>query len=140
MRSTLIFTLIGALIMLLSCVGGDNSGVAPINPNGDSELALLMRKMYDDAMTMKSEIEEGSKPEIGDTYQTMLTADATEPEKVATQAYRSFTDAYHKSLESLQEANLGEVSNEFNVMVQNCMNCHQAMCPGPMVKIEKLYL
>jgi len=35
------------------------------------------------------------------------------------------------------KSNIPEV---FNHMIDDCMNCHKQMCPGPMVKIKKLYL
>jgi|AntRauTorckE5430_2_1112549.scaffolds.fasta_scaffold09261_5 hypothetical protein len=37
---------------------------APINPNGDSELALLMPAMYEEADRMNKAIERGEQPEI----------------------------------------------------------------------------
>ena len=37
---------------------------AVINPNGDSELALLMRDMFEDGMRLKEQIAKGEQPDI----------------------------------------------------------------------------
>jgi cytochrome c556 len=33
-----------------------------------------------------------------------------------------------------------QVKNGYNLMVEACMNCHRSYCPGPMVRIKKLYI
>ncbi len=127
-----------AIYILAACTNSDK--VAPINPNGDSELAILMRNMFDDAMRMKKAIESGDRVKVLEKFKKMHTAAATEPEKVASPMYKVFTDAYYESLTTLENVKLGETAQAFNSMVQSCMNCHQAMCPGPMVRIEKLWI
>ncbi len=119
---------------------GKYRGNWTINPNGDSELALLMRDMYDDAMVMKIRIKEDKKPKVSRLFEELHTADATEPDKVATEEYTIFSNAYQESLATLKKSAADDVHDSYQGMVQSCMNCHQVMCPGPMVKIEKLYL
>jgi len=48
--------LISVLILLNSCIEKDKKIVKQLNPNGDSELALLMRELYDQTLIIKSEI------------------------------------------------------------------------------------
>ncbi len=112
----------------------------PLNPNGDSELAILMREMFDDAMKMKEGIEKGKLPKSDLDISAIHTADATEPEKVQTEQYRVFADSYLAAMESIEESSRESVADPYRGMVESCMNCHKAMCPGPIVKIEKLYL
>lgn len=131
--------LVGMIFSLESCQN-QNNGVAPINPNGDSELALMMRDMFEEAMAMKKEIDQGEKPKAIKRFEAMHTAEATEPEKVAMPIYATFTDAYLESLNALKNASIDETPKAFNGVVQSCMNCHQAMCPGPIVRIEKLWV
>ena len=56
------------MLLVLACSNMDSSksDLPPIqpNPNGDSELALLMREMFDDGMRMKEQIEKGDKLEV----------------------------------------------------------------------------
>lgn len=110
------------------------------NPNGDSELALLMRKMYDDHYVVKEKIEAGKNFEFNSDYDRLFTADATEPEKVASPEYKAFGQAYLASLEPLSNATYDDAITAHNNAVQNCMNCHSALCPGPRVKIKKLFI
>ncbi len=114
---------------------------APINPNGDSELALLMREMLEDAQRMKGQIEKGGQPAVIKKFETIHTATATEPEKATSAAFKAYADTYLNYLNGLQQAEDKEASTQlFKGLVESCMTCHQAMCPGPMVRIEKLYL
>ena len=112
---------------------------APINPNGDSELALLMRAMYEEADRMKKAIERGEQPEITLDYGKILTAEATEPEKAASATYKVHAQSYLQTLKALENAELAEAKVLFDEMVDSCMGCHSALCPGPKARIKKLY-
>lgn len=111
----------------------------PINPNGDSELALLMRAMYEEAERMKSAIENGEKPEITLDYKAILTAEATEPEKAASDTYKVHAQSYLQTLKALENADVAKAKMLFEDMVDSCMGCHTALCPGPKARIKKLY-
>ena len=106
----------------------------------DSELTLLMREMFDESLKMKKRIEKGKLPKKVKDFELILTAKATEAKKTESESYKVFAEEYLKSLEALRNANLGEAKEIFNGMVQSCMNCHVGICPGPMVKIKKLYV
>ena len=144
MKKSLIFFTLLILFFAASCedIDSNSSQIAPTqsNPNGDSELALLMREMFEDGMRIKQQIERGEKPEFLKKFEAIHTAEATEPEKAASDTYKHFGDAYLKALESLQNANSDELFDAYQGMVTSCMSCHQALCPGPMVRIKKLYL
>jgi len=114
------------------------SVIQPINPNGDSELALLMRAMYDDAALIKEHIAEGKTPPFGVDHDAILTAHATEPEKAASDEYKAFARIYLETIKQLETAETHEMDQLYDTMVQQCMSCHRALCPGPIVKIKKL--
>lgn len=125
---------------LLSCASQKTAGAPqPVNPNGDSELALLMRAMFDDALLMKQQIERGKAPRTGIDYDRILTAQATQPEKAASVDYKVHALSYLQTMKALQGADVAQASQLFGNMVNSCMGCHQALCPGPMVRIRKLY-
>ena len=125
---------------LLSCTAQNaKSDALPLNPNGDSELALLMRAMFDDALLMKQQIEQGEQPRPGLDYQKILTAKATEPEKAASDAYKVHALSYLQTIKALQQADVAQAASLYSNMVNSCMGCHQAICPGPTVRIKKLY-
>ena len=110
------------------------------NPNGDSELALLMRDLFDSHMDMRKALMQGEKPDLPEYLANIHTAEATEPEKAASAAYKSMGDAYLIAARQYQDASIAEAPEAYTLMVNQCLNCHQSMCPGPMSKIKKLKL
>jgi hypothetical protein len=138
MKSIVVFSLIAAIIWL-GCVE-EQAAKQSINPNGDSELALLMREMYDDGMRTKQALLDGKDPVVTVSYQEMYTAHATEPEKVARPEYAQYAKHYEESVLAFLTSDPEVRAANYQTMVATCMSCHQAMCPGPMVKIRKMYL
>lgn len=111
-----------------------------INPNGDSELALLMREMHTDGMKTKHQLLAGKTPEIKVKYEKLFTAKATEPQKVASPEYAAYATIYETAVNNFLERSGNAQVDSYKTMVDACMNCHQQICPGPMVKIKKMYL
>jgi len=135
------FLLLSAVILLqLGSISCSNSGAKPLNPNGDSELALLMREMHDDGMRTKKQLLEGKTPSIKVAYEKLTTAKATEPEKAASPEYAAYATIYETAVQNFLERRGNEQIESYTTMVNACMNCHQQICPGPMVKIKKMYL
>jgi len=139
MKKLLVFLTLASSVYVLSCTT-DTNAKKPLNPNGDSELALLMRAMFDDGMRMKAQIARGEKPDVAVAFEKIHTADATEPEKAASAEYQAFALSYVQAVKALKEALPGEAEPYYTGMVNACMNCHQALCPGPAVRIKKMYL
>lgn len=110
------------------------------NPNGDSELALVMKDMFDQHMKVKKAVmndEEVDFPIMVGNYHTL---DATEPEKVQSTEYKAFAQSYTDLLTQLNDHSDGDIIHSHNAVVQSCMNCHTALCPGPKVKIKRLFI
>ena len=99
-----------------------------------------MRAMYEDGLKMKEQVQKGKTPSPDIDHSKMLNAEATEPEKVATPEYEAFTQTYLQVLEALKESDNTSKHEVYKVFVDQCKTCHQSMCPGPIVKIDKLYL
>ncbi|MEQ8908686.1 MAG: hypothetical protein RIC95_05810 [Vicingaceae bacterium] len=112
--------------------------VKPLNPNGDSELALLMRAMYQEAESVRDQIKNGKKVSLNLDHGKILTAHATEPEKAASAEFKGFAKHYLNQVEKLQNSNAQNVDANFESLVSSCMTCHKALCPGPVVRIKKL--
>ena len=137
-----LFTFLVLSCILLACGSEriDQGGDRVINPNGDSELALLMRDMFEDGMRTKAQILAGEQPEINTDFHHIRHASATEPQKVASEDYAHLAKVYEATAESLLTSEHPERGATYQMMVGACMSCHQVMCPGPMVKIKKMYL
>lgn len=110
-----------------------------VNPNGDSELALLMRDLFDEGMAVKIAIAEGRHPDYRLDPADIFTAHATEPEKAASSEYQELGRAYLAAARALKEAAPEERKAYFQGVVHSCMACHEQLCPGPTRKIRRLY-
>ncbi|MEZ4935880.1 MAG: hypothetical protein R2788_27560 [Saprospiraceae bacterium] len=133
-------------ILLFSCLtdspAENESGpiIMPINPNGDSELALLMRDMFEEGLKAKEKIKSGELPDLVLDFEKIHTAQATEPEKAASPEYKVHALSYLQAVAALKNADKNNLEKSYTDMVDACMSCHKAVCPGPTVKIKKLYL
>jgi hypothetical protein len=126
--------------------GKDSSGqvcLAPSdrNPNGASELAVLMREMEKQAESWKGEIEkkESLLSPVPASFYTLKTAAVTKP-TMKNENYDAFADDFITFSEALVKVPAEERTDAYNSMVNGCINCHTQMCPGPMVRIKKFLL
>jgi hypothetical protein len=137
-HKVLLITLTFLLIFIIACNNQPKKTNNFGNPNGDSELALMMREMFDNSMKAKEQLQANESTNPLKRYDNMKSVEATEPEKANSPLFKAMADNY---LIAVDEVNASKNPHkEFNAMVDNCMSCHEAMCPGPMVKIKRLYL
>ena len=131
---------LAAAILALSCAADDSNTAAGnyTNPNGSSELAVLMNDLYKEAETARQKIALGHTPEWSVDAEKILTAAATEPEKAASPEYKAFAISYIETVRMLKNASPAEAPEHFKMMATACMNCHNAICPGPTKRIRKL--
>ncbi len=137
-KSWIVIGLLTGIMLTMGTSCGDMP--KSLNPNGDSELALLMREMHTDGMKTKQQLLDGKTPEIKVKYEKLFTAKATEPKKVASSEYAAYATIYETAVKNFLERRGNTQVESYTTMVDACMNCHQQICPGPMVKIKKLYL
>lgn len=111
------------------------------NPNGASELAVLMRGMEKQAEIWKGEIEkmEAALSPVPASFYGLKTAAVTKP-SMKNENYNAFADDFIAFSDALVNVSPVERKDAFNSMVNGCMNCHTQMCPGPMVRIKKFLL
>lgn len=129
-----------ALLFIAACATDDTSARQSLNPNGDSELALLMRDMYTQGMMARQALLAGKPPTLACDVTRLHTAAATEPEKVARAEYAAFARAFEASVTAMHQSPVGHRDEAYAHMVNSCVECHQALCPGPIRRINKLYL
>lgn len=114
--------------------------VVSLNPNGDSELALLMREMRDSAVSFKEMIKAGKIPDkFPEIFLKIHTAAPTDSE-TKKPSFNGYADAYLNSLKELSKSNNSNAKLNYNAVVQACENCHSEHCPGPLSAIRKLKL
>ncbi len=107
-------------------------------PNESSELALLMREMETEAIAMREAINKGQElKDVRKRFEAILTAKSTEA-SMKTPAFQAMANSYLKSLDKVYQTPQAERLAQYNIMINDCMNCHKTNCPGPLVRIKKL--
>ena len=118
----------------------DKVEVSPINPNGDSELALLMRQLFYDTDSLKQlvVVEEKEVPQdFIDALEKVHTANPTDPE-VKTAEFTAFNDLMINAAKELSDAE--DKEQAYNQFLNRCIDCHKVVCPGPIKRIKKLII
>lgn len=136
-----VFPLAVVIVVLFGCSDKQEPTTKkkrPINPNGDSELALLMRNMFEESDSLKQLVLEGKSLSGLEKYEDIHSAIPTDP-TVTGPVFEAFANAYIESIKTLENSDSTSVAN-FNNMVNQCMNCHTEFCPGPKKRIKKLYI
>lgn len=112
----------------------------PVNPNGDSELALLMRAMRDSTKSFREIIMAGKVPaKFPEVFLKLHTAAPTDSE-TKKPSFDAYADGYLAALKNLSASDGSNAKTNYKALVQACENCHSEHCPGPLSAIKKLRL
>ncbi|AFM03246.1 hypothetical protein Fleli_0786 [Bernardetia litoralis DSM 6794] len=120
----------------------------PRSPNPSSELAVLMRDMWEYADTLKNEIADSTSNNALPNYQTRfkeIHAAIPTDKHTKSPAFDAMTKVMLQKLENVyQNAAENKEQNEqvegFNLLIKSCLQCHEQQCPGPISKISKLII
>ncbi len=110
---------------------------ANADPIKTSELAKLMRYMYDETARIKPLI--ASSKRIGSfpkKFASVHTATPTDPAE-HNETFKIFADNYLNATQTLYAK---PSTASYNLVVQSCLNCHQTHCLGPLSRIKALML
>ena len=123
-----------------------NASSAPIimeqidqeNPNGSSELSLLMRDMQKYTNEAKADIKAGKNPApypaAFDKVHTAKISDGMEKSDY----YKAFGDLYIMAVKNYASSTPENRIETYNNMVAACLACHSQHCPGPVPVIKKM--
>jgi hypothetical protein len=127
-------------VILVNC----NDQPAPptkqkLNPNEESELALLMRDMASRLDSEKIRVNQGLLPGTYPiAFDKIKSAVPTTTKELGTD-FINYADLYLKRLNEYHSTNeITLVKERYNNLVQSCAGCHQVECPGPLKRIEKM--
>lgn len=145
-----ILSLLSVILLIAQCSGSEKQPATateapagsctpePINPNGDSELALLMREMMNSSKSLKEQIEQGKLPEnFPKEFLKIRTAKPTDSD-TKKESFDDFAASYLDNLQSLYHSPKEELTQNYNAVITACANCHSQHCPGPLKAINKL--
>lgn len=110
----------------------------PLNPNGDSELAILMREMANWTDSCKAALlnhrEIPSKPQALSTLHTAKKTDET----IDAGLFNSIATVYENAVQEFENADSAHKIEAYNGMVSGCKSCHSNFCGGPLSRINKM--
>ena len=129
-----VFTL---LAIVFSCTPKHSNFIN--NPNGSSELALLMNKMYSDLYNIKAKISKNKKVNFKGDYATILTATPTD-DTMKNNTFDSFAKALLYNVKELNQATKENQLEAYKNVVNTCISCHNNSCPGPLMRIQNLVI
>ncbi len=120
----------------------------PRSPNQSSQLAVLMRDMWEYADTLKTHISDSTSskplPEYRPQFDDVLTAIPTDEntkgasfDAMAKIMLQKLDNVYKN--ENTKKEHKAQVEG-FNLLVKSCLQCHEQQCPGPISKISKLMI
>lgn len=108
---------------------------SPRNPNGDSELAVLMRTMVEQLKENRLRLKNGeSAQKMWPAHHTMRCAWPTNP-KERNQGYDGRAQSYLATVRAFDEA---PSQASYNAVVNGCIACHQVNCGGVIDFLETL--
>jgi hypothetical protein len=134
--------LAGAMV-LLACMAQRSEAVTSYSTAGQddaSELALLMRGMAAHVDSVKASLKRNDKLPPRPDVSTLMTATPTEGMHIDPITYPTFSADYVNKLDALYKAPKKERPKAYNALVQSCANCHGVHCPGPLMRIKKMYV
>lgn len=139
-----IFFVFLVVLAMVSCFAR-KADISPATSDQDlkppSELALLMRLMAAHADSVKAAIGRGDElPPYPEEIKTLFTATPTEGMHIDPITYPTFGKDYQKKVEMLYSGAEEDRAKLYNGLVQSCANCHTTHCPGPMMRIKKMYV
>ena len=138
-----VFIPVVVIVVLGACFASDNKSAKSSkvnNPNGSSELAILMNRMFDESLMYRENLEIQNENHFTFDPAVIFTAKPTDQNKVESKEYQLMGRAYIAAMNALLEASPEERLSHFQGMVHTCMACHEKVCRGPMDKIKKLYI
>jgi hypothetical protein len=114
--------------------------VSSVNPNGDVELAILMREMVAWTDSAKSAVEQGKPiPAEPAKLNTLATAKRTDTD-ISDEEFFSWSQLYLGKVNEFKSAPKESQVEYFNAMVGACVSCHENYCHGPIKRINKLLI
>ena len=148
MRSTPLQVLILIALAVVACAGQtkEHEAERPVGPvdqqlEEPSPLAKLMRVMERHADEVKAGLATGAElPPFPEGIADITTATPTEGMHIDPISYPVFAKDYQAKVQALYDAPIEDRSAAYHALVQSCANCHRSHCPGPLMKIDKMYV
>ena len=129
--------LIISTLFFSACTNSKEESATITDPNDTSEMALLMRDMFERMEVIKDKIENNedlSKEQL--SFVVIHSQEATDSSFIK-EGLVHMSEAYSRII---NQFNTYPSKENYQSVVNNCINCHVSMCPGPLERIDNLIL
>lgn len=110
------------------------------NPNGMSEMSLIMEDWYKYMKFAGDDLKQGRKAmRIHSIEDKNIFTAKTSKKNIHGKEFDAFVHGFYYNYSQISKASsFNEQVEEFNLTVNSCINCHQQFCHGPLGRIKKL--
>ena len=110
------------------------------NPNGMSEMSLIMEDWYTSMKAISVNLNEGKLcNEISTIEEEKIFKAKTSKENIHGKEFDAFVENFFFNYKEISKASTVSAQvDQFNLTVKSCINCHEQFCHGPIVRIRKL--
>ena len=110
------------------------------NPNGDSELAVLMREMLDDLQKIRPDVVAGRAPKNpGPMNHHLMRCSWPNEPSIRGPVFGALASTYLIALNHMETQDIPS-PDAYNGVVAGCLGCHNQFCPGPIHLIQNLWI
>ena len=111
--------------------------LAPLQPNRSSELAMAMRAMDGELVSLLARHAAADNWEGASLSELDLTRMMPTDSSMLVEGYTAFAIAFSKHVEAF---NANPSADTYTNVVSGCLSCHMRACPGPIERINKRQL
>jgi len=129
--------LIMSALFFSACISNKEEPTTITDPNDTSEMALLMRDMFERLEIIKDKIENNedlSKEQL--SFAIIHLQEATDSSFVKG-GLVPMSEGYSRII---NQFNNHPSKENYKSIVNTCISCHISMCPGPLERIDNLIL
>ena len=131
-----VFLIISALFFS-ACISYKEEPITITDPNDTSEMALLMRDMFERLQVIKDKIENNENlSEEQLSFAIIHSQEATDSSFIK-EGLVGMSESYSRII---NQFNNYPSKENYKSIVNTCINCHISMCPGPLERIDNLIL
>ena len=129
--------LILSVLFFSACFNNNEDSTIITDPNDTSEMALLMRDMFERLEVIKYKIENNeSLSEEQLSFAIIHSQEATDSSFIK-EGLVPMSEGYSRII---NQFNNYPSKENYKSIVNSCINCHISMCPGPLERIDNLII
>ena len=129
--------LIISVLFFSACINNNEDPTIITDPNDTSEMALLMRDMFERLEVIKDKIENNENLSEEQLSFAIIHSQEATDSSFTNEGLVGMSEAYSRII---NQFNNDHSKENYKSIVNSCINCHISMCPGPLERIDNLIL